>query len=436
MTTEPVPDSQQTRAATSLLELAEKVSAAALSISQYLCSKSLNEPNFSPLSLGLSKDSEIEDARESLLIASKALTVLATDPLTHLREVFFAYSDSCALQVAVDWKIAHILCTSGTPMHINEIASKAGADKHKLLTAMRLLTNSYIFTEVEPQVFAHNSSSIHLTERSTECLINYCMDITYPASRKYSDSMKLHGSSTKSNETSFNLGLSTKKSFWEWIYENPEFCEKFNECMKPLGASSYTRIRTVFPWSSLGNVLLIDIGGGNGHITYQIAQEAPEMRVMIQDKEQAIVEAKELCPDNLKSRFSFKVQNFFETQPVVADIYFLRMILHFLNDEDCVKVLKCILPAMKPGARIMICESIFPTPEALPNPLHKYVTNQSWNMVTLLNAGERSFDEFEKIFHAADKRFKLKQWGKSGGAPSSEILEATLADDNSKSHET
>lgn len=40
-------------------------------------------------------------------------------------------------------------------------------------------------------------------------------------------------------------------------------------------------------------------------------------------------------------------------------------------------------------------------------------------MATLLNAKERTFEEFEKIFSAADKRFKLKQWGEAGGAPSS-----------------
>jgi len=96
---------------------------------------------------------------------------------------------------------------------------------------------------------------------------------------------------------------------------------------------------------------------------------------MVQDQDQAIVQAKENCPNTLKHRFSFLVYNFFETQPVVADVYFMRMILHFLNDEDCIKVLKCIVPAMKPGARILIAESIFPPPGALPNPIHKYVIN-------------------------------------------------------------
>jgi len=40
-------------------------------------------------------------------------------------------------------------------------------------------------------------------------------------------------------------------------------------------------------------------------------------------------------------------------------------------------------------------------------------------MATLLNAKERTFEEFKEIFHAADRRFELKQWGEAGGAPSS-----------------
>ena len=92
------------------------------------------------------------------------------------------------------------------------------------------------------------------------------MDVVYLASGKYSESMRKHGSSDKPNETPFNLGLSTDKTFWEWVHEQPEICERFNECMKPMGESSYARLRTVYPWKSLGDALLIDIGGGKKYL--------------------------------------------------------------------------------------------------------------------------------------------------------------------------
>ncbi|KAG0136002.1 S-adenosyl-L-methionine-dependent methyltransferase [Tuber indicum] len=431
MTTESVSGSPHMNTAASLLDLAEQVSAAASSISQYLRSKSLNDPTFSPTSPGLPEDPEIENAKESLLVASKALTVLATNPLGYLRDHFLSFIDSAAYRVVVDWKIAHILSTAGTPMHISELAEKSGADEHRLLAAMKVLANSYVFAEVKPNVFAHNSVSIHLTEKGVEGFVTYSMEVVYYTSEKYSESMRKHGSSTKSNETAFNLALSTDKAFWEWIHEKPEMSGRFNACMKPFGAPSYARLRTVYPWRSLGDSLLVDLGGGNGYIAYQLAEEAPELKIMIQDVEQAIAEAKEVCPDSIKPRCSFHVHNFFETQPVVADVYFLRMVLHFLNDEDCVRVLKCVVPAMKPGARILVAESIFPVPGELPNPLHRYVSILNWNMSALLNARERTFAEYEEIFHAADRRFRVKQWGKSGGPAASEILEATLCDSDS-----
>lgn len=88
MTTEPVSRSPYRITAVSLMELTVQASTAAIFISKHLHSKSLDDPDFSPTSLGLPEDPEIQDAREALLVASKALTVLATDPLAHLREVF------------------------------------------------------------------------------------------------------------------------------------------------------------------------------------------------------------------------------------------------------------------------------------------------------------------------------------------------------------
>lgn len=65
--------------------------------------------------------------------------------------------------------------------------------------------------------------------------------------------------------------------------------------------------------------------------------------------------------------------DFMEVQKQQADAYFMRLILHFLNDEDCVKVIRNLVPAMKKGSRILIAESIVPECKPLPNPMHRYV---------------------------------------------------------------
>jgi hypothetical protein len=53
--------------------------------------------------------------------------------------------------------------------------------------------------------------------------------------------------------------------------------------------------------------------------------------------------------------------DFFEPQTVVADIYLLRWILHNWSDKHCVRILRALTPALKPGARIVINEDVRPS---------------------------------------------------------------------------
>jgi 6-hydroxytryprostatin B O-methyltransferase len=68
---------------------------------------------------------------------------------------------------------------------------------------------------------------------------------------------------------------------------------------------------------------------------------------------------------SLQSRITFMEYDFFTPQTVrEADIYIFRHILHDWNDADSVKILSALLPALKPGARVLISEAIIPAPPA------------------------------------------------------------------------
>ena len=68
--------------------------------------------------------------------------------------------------------------------------------------------------------------------------------------------------------------------------------------------------------------------------------------------------------EDLKSRISFTEYDFFTPQPVQADIYIYRHILHDWNDADSVKILSSLLPSLKPGAKVLVSEGILPPPPA------------------------------------------------------------------------
>jgi hypothetical protein len=64
--------------------------------------------------------------------------------------------------------------------------------------------------------------------------------------------------------------------------------------------------------------------------------------------------------DPNESRISFMPHDFFNTQPVTADVYLLRWILHNWSDKYCVRMLRALIPALKPGAKIVVNEDVRP----------------------------------------------------------------------------
>jgi 6-hydroxytryprostatin B O-methyltransferase len=96
----------------------------------------------------------------------------------------------------------------------------------------------------------------------------------------------------------------------------------------------------------------------------------PKAKFIVQDSNTSALEmgrrAVETSPadSSMSLRISFQEYDFFTPQPVEADIYIYRHILHDWNDADSVKILGSLLPALKPGARVLISEGIVPAPPA------------------------------------------------------------------------
>jgi hypothetical protein len=55
-----------------------------------------------------------------------------------------------------------------------------------------------------------------------------------------------------------------------------------------------------------------------------------------------------------------------EDQPVQGgDVYFFRWILHNWSDKYCVKILRGLIPSLKPGAKIVLNDNVLPQPGVL-----------------------------------------------------------------------
>jgi len=109
--------------------------------------------------------------------------------------------------------------------------------------------------------------------------------------------------------------------------------------------------------------------------------------------------------------------DFFTPQPITADVYFLRKIAHDWNDEYALKIFKAIVPAMKPGSRILIVEAVAPptgggagitAANSAPSSVNRIVTALDLHMMTTLSGKERSATEFMALVKEASEKLAVK----------------------------
>jgi hypothetical protein len=117
-------------------------------------------------------------------------------------------------------------------------------------------------------------------------------------------------------------------------------------------------------------------------------------------------------PQHLKSRVTFTPHSFFDPQPASqnADIYLFKMIFHDYSDDDAVKILRALIPALKKGDRVVLLEYIGnrgETEKELPRTMRQWGTATDLRLMALFNNKEREVGEWKELFRAADERFEV-----------------------------
>lgn len=109
-------------------------------------------------------------------------------------------------------------------------------------------------------------------------------------------------------------------------------------------------------------------------------------------------------------RIQYQGHNFFEPNPVVgADFYLLRLILHDWNADDCVRILRAIITAMRtnPDASIVIMECVLPAPGSVPRSVERVARVRDLTMTQMFNSQERALEDWEAILGRVDPGVRI-----------------------------
>lgn len=163
----------------------------------------------------------------------------------------------------------------------------------------------------------------------------------------------------------FNLAHSTEKNVFEMLAENPERSRRYENSMKGLmSGAGREAFHTVdnYAWDAISNGTVIDVGGNDGGIAIALLQRFPSLKCIVQDQAHVVAKYQDKTPPELAGRLSYMEHDFFTPQPVSADIYYFRWIMHDWSDKYAIRILRALIPALKKGARIVINDHIIPDP--------------------------------------------------------------------------
>ena len=156
----------------------------------------------------------------------------------------------------------------------------------------------------------------------------------------------------------------TQDKLFEALAKSPERGKRFAGSMSFRATAvskgdDVSHLLNGYPWSELGSCTIVDVGGSHGPTSIALAQRFPNLKCIVQDLPGTISGC--AVPPELEGRLEFMAHDFFTEQPIKgAEMYFFRRIFHDWSDEYARRILRCLIGALKPGAKVLIQDMIVP----------------------------------------------------------------------------
>lgn len=247
-----------------------------------------------------------------------------------------------------------------------DLARRVGlleADTRRLL---RLAIASHIFQEPRKGFIAHNATSRAIAESShIRQWIQVVTREMWPSSTRTIDALREWPLSEEPQHTGFALANGNTGGFFDVMGRDAARAQRFSDTMQFLQSSPpfhFAHLIENLRWNDIERTqTLVDVGGSRGSVSIEILRRFPQARCIVQDLGEIISDVK--APKGLEDRLTFMEHNFFLPQPVVeGDVYLLRYVLHDWSDKYAVQILRNLIPALRPGNRIVLNEICIPEP--------------------------------------------------------------------------
>ncbi|KAK1749564.1 O-methyltransferase-domain-containing protein [Echria macrotheca] len=401
----------------SLTGLAEEILKGATTLQEELSKHDLPQPSFVPDGRRNYHDVYLNpvamDARARLIEAAQTMYTLALGPADALRTI----ATTERMRVNVLRTIHELGIADAVPANgdisIDDLAAKVGTHPIPLRRVLRLAYTMRVFQEPagKPDFVAHTPLSA-LIPAASPWLWLQLADV----SQMQASGWQLPWALRNWPRIPLNKSDAAERDFWTIIQQDePEgrgmslFTSAMSSYIQMMHGSNSMQVLRGFDWAGLGEGVIVDVGGGSGHISLPVAREFPQLRFVVQDLVKNEGSANELIKAaglDQDDKVRFQPHDFFTPQPesqVVPKAYLLSRVLHDWPDEDCVRILTHLLPGMKRGAKLFLVERVMPSrPGEVPLHQEEQLRVLDLMMYSILGGCERSRDDWERLLRRAD----------------------------------
>ncbi|PHH83547.1 hypothetical protein CDD83_2962 [Cordyceps sp. RAO-2017] len=403
-----------------LAELARKIATETEKLDTYVKDNRLPEPGF-----GVDAPDEfpqlpadLRRSREEIIQAARELESLMRGPRESVRWAVWSYLDVLSLQVINSFEIAKLVPLDA-PISLAELQTKTSLDPVNLARVLRLAMTNRIFREVSPGVIGHTASSRLLAQDvGLQDWVGFNSEEVFPAAAKVLSALRAYPEATSLTTTGFNFAFDTvgKEPMFVTFGKDPARARRMGGAMASLSGGEGYEVRHFVDNYDLSGVdekrgTFVDIGGSHGFVSVELARKWKNTTFVVQDLPKTVDSApRPICDDaSVGARIRLQAHDFFEEQPVKdADVYFFRWIFHNYSTPYAIRLLRNLIPALRPGARVVINDLCLRDPGAEEPWDERLIRGMDLTMLVLLNAQERDEQQFRALFEAADERFVFK----------------------------
>ena len=275
------------------------------------------------------------------------------------------------------------------PKLIDELADSTGANARNLYRVLRALSSRGIFAETGDGRFDLTPLAEPLQTVVPDSLSGWAIISGGEWHRAWGDLLNNVMTGETALDKAFGMG------YWEYLAQNPEADEAFNQAMTDSNAMVLAAVMAAYNFDEIETI--VDIGGGQGSLIAAILNAYPTIRGVLSDQPNMIASAgSKLQQEGVAGRCDLVGGDFFQDIPENGDAYVLQRIIHDWDDEHAIAILKSCRRAMAGDAKLLLVESVVPAGNEPSNSKLSDIM-----MMVLLDGVDRTETEFRTLLDAA-----------------------------------